>query len=105
TSSTPVVLGHDAAGVVEEIGPAVTTLSVGDEVWYAGDVSRPGSNADLHAVDSRIVARKPKSLSFGDAAALPLTTITAWETLFERFGLTEQSHSDLLVLGANGGVD
>jgi NADPH2:quinone reductase len=104
TSSTPVVLGQDAAGVVEAVGPAVTTLSVGDEVWYAGDVSRQGSNADLHAVDSRIVARKPNSLSFGDAAALPLTTITAWETLFERFGLTEQSRGDLLVLGAAGGV-
>ncbi|MET0700657.1 MAG: zinc-binding alcohol dehydrogenase family protein [Mycobacterium sp.] len=104
TSSTPVLLGHDAAGVVEAVGPAVTTLSVGDEVWYAGDVSRQGSNAELHAVDSRIVARKPKSLSFGDAAALPLTTITAWETLFERFGLTEQSRGDLLVLGAAGGV-
>lgn len=100
----PVILGHDAAGVIEAMGPAVTTLSVGDEVWYAGDVSRPGTNADLHAVDERIVSRKPSSLSFAEAAALPLTTITAWETLFERFALTAGSTGDLLVLGAAGGV-
>lgn len=100
----PVILGHDAAGVIEAVGPAVTTLSVGDEVWYAGDVSRPGTNADLHAVDERIVSRKPSSLSFAEAAALPLTTITAWETLFERFALTAASTGDLMVLGAAGGV-
>lgn len=100
----PVILGHDAAGVIEAVGPAVTTLSVGDEVWYAGEVSRPGTNADLHAVDERIVSRKPSSLSFAEAAALPLTTITAWETLFERFALTAGSTGDLLVLGAAGGV-
>lgn len=103
-SSTPVVLGFDAAGVVEAVGPAVSTLAVGDEVWYAGDVSRPGTNAQFHAVDERIVARKPKTLSFKDSAALPLTTITAWEALFERFGLTAESRGDLLVLGAAGGV-
>ncbi|MFN6554287.1 zinc-binding alcohol dehydrogenase family protein [Mycolicibacterium septicum] len=104
TSATPTILGHDAAGVVEAVGPAVTTLSVGDEVWYAGDISRPGTNAEFHAVDERIAARKPQSLSFADAAALPLTTITAWETLFERFALTAGSTGDLLVLGAAGGV-
>lgn len=103
-SSTPVVLGFDAAGVVEAVGPAVSTLAVGDEVWYAGDISRPGTNAQFHAVDERIVARKPKTLSFKDSAALPLTTITAWEALFERFGLTAESRGDLLVLGAAGGV-
>ncbi|WP_304119235.1 zinc-binding alcohol dehydrogenase family protein [Mycolicibacterium bacteremicum] len=103
-TAEPVILGHDAAGVIEAVGPAVTTLSVGDEVWYAGDVSRPGTNADLHAVDERIVSRKPSSLSFAEAAALPLTTITAWETLFERFALTAASTGDLLVLGAAGGV-
>jgi len=103
-SHDPVILGHDAAGVVEAVGSAVTTLTVGDEVWYAGDISRPGTNADLHAVDERIVSRKPSSLSFAEAAALPLTTITAWESLFERFGLTESSRGDLLVLGAAGGV-
>lgn len=103
-TAEPVILGHDAAGVIEAVGPAVTTLSAGDEVWYAGDVSRPGTNADLHAVDERIVSRKPSSLSFAEAAALPLTTITAWETLFERFALTAASTGDLLVLGAAGGV-
>ncbi|MCX2714585.1 zinc-binding alcohol dehydrogenase family protein [Mycolicibacterium sp. J2] len=103
-SATPVILGFDAAGAIEAVGPQVSTLSVGDEVWYAGDVSRPGTNAELHTVDERIVSRKPKSLSFKDSAALPLTTITAWEALFERFGLTTDSTGDLLVLGAAGGV-
>ncbi|MEH3139084.1 MAG: zinc-binding alcohol dehydrogenase family protein [Mycobacterium kyogaense] len=103
-SAEPKILGYDAAGVVEAVGPQVSTLSVGDEVWYAGDITRAGSNAELQAVDERIVARKPSSLSFADAAALPLTTITAWESLFDRFGLTADSTGDLLVLGAAGGV-
>ncbi|MCV7345541.1 zinc-binding alcohol dehydrogenase family protein [Mycolicibacterium rhodesiae] len=103
-SSTPVILGFDAAGVVTAVGPDVSTLSVGDEVWYAGDISRPGTNAQLHAVDERIVSRKPRSLSFADAAALPLTTITAWESLFDRFELSRESRGDLLIMGAAGGV-
>ncbi|BBX09629.1 zinc-binding alcohol dehydrogenase family protein [Mycolicibacterium aichiense] len=103
-SAEPAILGYDAAGVVEAVGPAVETLAVGDEVWYAGDITRAGSNAELQAVDERIVARKPSSLSFADAAALPLTAITAWESLFDRFGLTPESTGDLLVLGAAGGV-
>jgi NADPH2:quinone reductase len=103
-SEDPAILGYDAAGVVEAVGPDVTTLSIGDEVWYAGDVTRPGSNAEFQAVDERIVSRKPSTLSFADAAALPLTTITAWESLFDRFGLTRNSTGDLLVLGAAGGV-
>lgn len=103
-SDEPTILGYDAAGVVEAVGREVTTLHVGDEVWYAGDATRPGSNAELQAVDERIVSRKPASLSFADAAALPLTTITAWESLFDRFGLTRESTGDLLVLGAAGGV-
>ena len=104
TSASPVILGFDAAGVVEAIGSEVTTHAVGDEVWYAGDITRPGSNAQFQAVDERIVGRKPKSLSYADSAALPLTAITAWEALFERFQLSEQSTGDLLVLGAAGGV-
>lgn len=100
----PLILGYDGAGVVEAVGPQVNTLAVGDEVWYAGDITRPGSNAEYQAVDERIVARKPSSLSFADAAALPLTTITAWESLFDRFGLTTESTGDLIVLGAAGGV-
>jgi NADPH:quinone reductase len=103
-STDPVILGYDAAGVVEDVGGGVETLAVGDEVFYAGDITRQGSNAEFQAVDERIVARKPSSLSFADAAALPLTTITAWETLFDRFGLTKDSTGDLLVLGAAGGV-
>lgn len=103
-SSQPRILGYDAAGVVEAVGSAVTTLSVGDEVWYAGDITRAGSNAELQAVDERIVGRKPSSLAFAEAAALPLTTITAWETLFDRFGLTAERTGTLLALGAAGGV-
>ncbi|CAN5238179.1 zinc-binding alcohol dehydrogenase family protein [soil metagenome] len=104
SSSEPVILGYDAAGVVEAVGPQVTTHAVGDDVWYAGDISRPGSNAQFQAVDERIVGRKPKSLSYNDSAALPLTAITAWETLFERFSLARASRGDLLVLGAACGV-
>jgi zinc-binding alcohol dehydrogenase family protein len=103
-ADSPVILGFDAAGVVEAVGDEVTTIAVGDDVWYAGDISRQGSNAQFHAVDERIVAHKPVSLSYADAAALPLTTITAWETLFERFGLGAESTGDLLVVGAAGGV-
>lgn len=103
-SDGPVVLGFDAAGTVEAVGSDVTTLSVGDEVWYAGDVSRPGTNAELHAVDERIVSRKPTTLTFAEAAALPLTTITAWESLFERFALTKDTTGDLVIVAGAGGV-
>ncbi|MDX3214067.1 zinc-binding alcohol dehydrogenase family protein [Streptomyces sp. ME02-6991-2B] len=103
-TAEPLILGYDAAGVVEAVGPETTTLTVGDEVWYAGDITRPGTNADLHAVDERIVARKPVSLTFAEAAAMPLTTITAWETLFERFRLNADSTGTLLSLGGAGGV-
>ncbi|GAA1727871.1 zinc-binding alcohol dehydrogenase family protein [Aeromicrobium alkaliterrae] len=98
------VLGFDASGVVREVGDAVTLFQPGDEVWYAGDITRPGTNASLHAVDERIVGRKPTSLSFADAAALPLTAITAWESLFDKLGLTAESAGTLLVVGATGGV-
>ena len=103
-SQQPRILGFDAAGVVEAVGAEVSTLSVGDEVWYAGDDTRPGSNAELEAVDERIVARKPGSLTFAEAAALPLTATTAWETLVERFCLTSGSRGTLLVIGAAGGA-
>lgn len=103
-SDAPIVVGYDAAGTVEAVGPEVSTLAVGDEVWYAGAIDRQGSNAELQAVDARIVSRKPSSLTFAEAAALPLTTITAWETLFERFALTAESTGDLLIMGAAGGV-
>ncbi|WP_344515171.1 zinc-binding alcohol dehydrogenase family protein [Dactylosporangium maewongense] len=98
------VLGWDAAGVVVAVGGEVTLFAPGDEVYYAGSIDRPGTNSALHLVDERIVGRKPRSLDFASAAALPLTTITAWETLFDRFRLSEQSTGTLLVLGAAGGV-
>ncbi len=104
TSDAPTVLGFDAAGVVEAVGPDVTTLGVGDEVYYAGDVTRQGANAELQAVDERIVAERPGTLSFADAAALPLTSITAWECLFDRLALSEESSGTLLVMPAAGGV-
>jgi zinc-binding alcohol dehydrogenase family protein len=103
-SATATILGHEAAGIVAAVGPDVTMWSVGDEVWYAGDISRPGTNAEFHAVDERIVARKPASLSFGDAAALPVAAITAWNVLFERFRLDIDSTGDLLVMEAACGV-
>jgi zinc-binding alcohol dehydrogenase family protein len=90
--------------VVEAVGARVTSHAIGDEVYYAGDVTRQGSNAELQAVDERIVGRKPSSLSFAEAAAMPLTTITAWESLFERLRLSKDSEGTLLVVSAAGGV-
>ncbi|MFT4230887.1 MAG: zinc-binding alcohol dehydrogenase family protein [Microbacterium sp.] len=98
------VLGFDAAGTVREVGSEVTLFTPGDEVFYAGSIDRPGTNQRLHAVDEHIVGRKPKTLSFADAAALPLTAITAWESLFDRLSLTEDSTGTLLIVGATGGV-
>jgi len=80
------ILGYDAVGVVEAVGPEVSLFKPGDEVFYAGSILRQGTNAEFHLVDERIVGRKPKSLSFAEAAALPLTSITAWELLFDRLG-------------------
>jgi len=82
------ILGYDAAGVVKAAGPAVTLFKPGDEVYYAGSNQRPGTNSEFHLVDERIVGAKPKKLSFAQAAALPLTTITAWEGMFERMGIS-----------------
>ena len=102
----PRILGFDAAGVVKEVGKNVTRFRPGDEVFYAGDITRPGTNAALHTVDERLVGRKPTSLSFIEAAAMPLTSITAWEILFDSFGLKEGEGSGeaLLVVGGAGGV-
>jgi zinc-binding alcohol dehydrogenase family protein len=101
---TPKVLGFDAAGVVIATGDAVASFAVGDEVYYAGSIARPGSNAGLHLVDERISGHKPRSLDFAEAAALPLTAITAWEALFDKLGLTRSSRGILLVMAAAGGV-
>ncbi len=101
------ILGWDASGVVVETGAEVTLFRPGDAVWYAGSVLRPGTNAQLHLVDERVVGRRPQSLDDAHAAALPLTSITAWELLFERLGIVlGKGHSDasLLVIGAAGGV-
>lgn len=101
------VLGYDAAGVVAGVGPDVTLFKPGDEVWYAGSIARPGTNSELHLVDERIVGRKPKSLDFAHAAALPLTTMTAWEMLFDRLEVEPEMSEDddtLLIVGAAGGV-
>jgi zinc-binding alcohol dehydrogenase family protein len=101
------VIGWDAAGVVQAVGPEVTLFKPGDEVWYAGSLTRPGTNSELHLVDERIVGYKPKNLDFGKAAALPLTAITAWELLFERLEVSRDMSvqgKSLLVIGAAGGV-
>ncbi|MGJ8722007.1 MAG: zinc-binding alcohol dehydrogenase family protein [Salinibacterium amurskyense] len=98
------VLGWDASGVVVAVGPDVTLFQPGDEVWYAGDITRPGTYSRMHHVDERIVGRKPSSLSHAEAAAMPLTTITAYEALFHKLKLSKDSAGTLLVLGAAGGV-
>lgn len=102
----PRVLGFDAAGVVKEVGADTTRFGPGDEVFYAGDITRPGTNAAFHVVDERIVGRKPSSLGFAEAAGMPLTTITAWELLFDCFGFKEGEGTGeaLLVIGGAGGV-
>ena len=101
------VLGWDAAGVVRAIGPSVTLFNPGDEVFYAGSIARAGTNSELHLVDERIAALKPRSLNFAQAAALPLTSITAWELLFDRLGIDRgdaQRKGSLLIIGGAGGV-
>ena len=101
------ILGYDAAGVVEAVGPDVTLFKAGNEVFYAGSVVRQGTNSEFHLVDERIVGRKPKTLTFAQAAAIPLTGITAWEMLFDRLAVVRGAASDgraLLVMGGAGGV-
>ena len=101
------VLGYDAAGVVEAVGPEVKLFKPGDQVFYAGSNQRSGTNAEFHLVDERIVGRKPASLDFAPAAALPLTAITAWELLFDRLKVQPGKSHDprtLLIIGGAGGV-
>ncbi|RKT60935.1 zinc-binding alcohol dehydrogenase family protein [Azonexus fungiphilus] len=98
------VLGWDVAGEVVGVGAAVRGFAPGDRVWYAGSIARPGGNSELHAVDARIAAKMPSTVDFAQAAALPLTAITAWEILFDRLGLHAASTGTLLVIGAAGGV-
>lgn len=104
----PKIFGWDAAGVVEQTGESVSRFHPGDEVYYAGSITRTGCNSEYHLVDERIVGHKPKSLSFVDAAALPLTAITAWESLFDRCGVSidpaRNASKSVLIIGGAGGV-
>ena len=103
----PRVIGWDASGQVEAVGDKVTLFKPGDEVWYAGDMTRPGCNSEFHIIDERIVGRKPKSLSYAEAAALPLTSITAYESFFERLGIDRDGADkgqSILIIGGGGGV-
>ncbi|RUT25127.1 zinc-binding alcohol dehydrogenase family protein [Asaia sp. W19] len=98
------VLGWDAAGIVEAIGPDVTFFRLGDHVFYAGELMRQGSNAELQCVDETLVGHMPQGLDWGQAASLPLTGVTAWEMLFDRMGVTSLTEGVLLVVGGAGGV-
>ncbi|QET06184.1 zinc-binding alcohol dehydrogenase family protein [Cupriavidus pauculus] len=103
----PRVLGWDAAGTVVAVGPDVTLFKVGDPVFYAGSITRSGTNSEYHLVDERIAGHKPASLDFAHAAALPLTAITAWEALFDRLGVSEKGEDagkSVLIIGGAGGV-
>ena len=105
---TPRILGWDVAGVVEQVGSDVSLFNVGDEVYYAGSITRPGGDSEYHLVDERIVGHKPLTLDFAQAAALPLTAITAWEALFDRLGVSHNANVNhqkrILIIGASGGV-
>jgi NADPH2:quinone reductase len=103
----PRILGWDAAGVVVAVGGDVTTFAAGDEVFYAGDLTRPGCNAEYQCVDARLAARKPATWSFEEAAAVPLVALTAWELMFERMGIDPDGHDAgkaILVINGAGGV-
>lgn len=99
------IIGWDASGIVKAVGNKVTHFRPGDKVWYAGDLTRSGSNSQSQLVDERIVGKMPESLSFSEAAAMPLTTLTAWEMLFDRLQVEkENSNKSILIIGAAGGV-
>jgi len=103
----PRVIGYDASGVIEAVGGDVSLFRAGDEVYYAGDITRPGTNTEFHLVDERIVGHKPKSLNHAHAAALPLTTITAYEAFFDRLCIDRDGANKgetIFIIGAGGGV-
>lgn len=101
----PKIIGWDAVGVVEAVGDAASLFKVGDEVYYAGDINRAGSNAEYQLVDERIVGNKPKKLTNEEAAAIPLTALTAWEILFDRLRIGERDKGkSVLIIGGAGGV-
>lgn len=103
---TPKIIGWDAVGIVQAVGEKVTLFEVGDPVYYAGDITKQGSNAEYQLVDERIVGRKPKSLSIEEAVAMPLTTLTAWEILFDRIRINPEKDKgkSILIIGGAGGV-
>lgn len=102
------IVGYDASGIIKAVGDKVSLFNVGDEVFYAGDISRPGTNMQYHLVDERIVGKKPHSISFAEVAAYPLTSITAYEALFEKLGFSlsepnnNQGKTVLIISGAGG---
>ena len=107
TEDPPKVIGWDASGIDEAVGPEVTLFKPGDEVFYAGDITRPGANSEFQLIDQRIVGKKPSSLSFTEAAALPLTSITAYEAFFDRLRIDRDGGNrgeTLLIIGGAGGV-
>ena len=106
TLEEPKIIGWDAAGVVEAVGDDVSLFKPGDEVFYAGDLSKPGCYAEYQVVDERIVGHKPENLSWEEAAALPLTSLTAWESIFDRLKIKKNSGKgkNILIIGGAGGV-
>ena len=102
----PKIIGWDAAGVVEAIGDKVTLFNIGENVYYAGDITKQGSNAEYQIIDERIVGKKPVSLSIEESAVMPLTSLTAWETLFDRIGISPEKDKgkSILIIGGAGGV-
>ena len=103
---TPKIIGWDAVGIVQAVGQEVTLFEVGDPVYYAGDITKQGSNAEYQIIDERIVGRKPKSLSIEEAAVIPLTALTAWEILFDRIRISPEKDKgkSILIIGGAGGV-
>lgn len=103
---TPKIIGWDAVGIVQSIGQEVTLFEVGDPVYYAGDITKQGSNAEYQIIDERIVGRKPKSLTIEEAAVIPLTALTAWEILFDRIRISAEKDKgkSILIIGGAGGV-
>lgn len=102
---TPKIIGWDAVGIVEAVGDKTSKFKVGDEVYYAGDITRSGSNAEYQLIDERIVGFKPKTLTIAEAAAIPLTGLTAWESLFDRIKVnpeTDKGKTVLILAGAGG---
>ncbi len=102
----PKIIGWDAVGIIEEIGNEVSLFKVGDEVFYAGDITKQGCNAEYQIIDERIVGKKPKNFSYEEIAAMPLTSLTAWEILFDRMRISKDKDAgkSILIIGGAGGV-